>query len=116
MNEHMKDNGNSNPQISVKIHPNNHLDSIKDIKLQLNNLINHQQVGNNEEEVILNYSNADIMQYLAEHNEEAVQLINSDSFEEALKLLTQAEEKISQLGQIESTQETYIITIFYNIA
>ena len=57
-----------------------------------------------------------VMQYLADLNEESVQLINSDSCEEALKLLTQAEDKISQLGQIEPNQETYIITVFYNIA
>ena len=61
-------------------------------------------------------SNTGVMESLAYLNEEAVQLIGSDNCEEALKLLIQAEEKISKLQKIESSEETYIITIFYNIA
>lgn len=56
------------------------------------------------------------MQYLAELNEEAVHLINAESYEEALNWLNQAEEKISTLDKIAPNEETYIITVFYNIA
>jgi GTP1/Obg family GTP-binding protein len=56
------------------------------------------------------------MQFLAELNEEAFQLIKTESFKEALDALKQAEEKISTLDNIHPTEETYIITVFYNIA
>ena len=55
------------------------------------------------------------MQYLAELNEEAVHLISAESYEEALNWLNQAEEKISTLDKIAPNEETYIITVFYNI-
>ena len=64
----------------------------------------------------LMHENTYTMQYLAELNEEAVHLINAESYEEALNWLNQAEEKISTLDKIAPNEETYIITVFYNIA
>ena len=105
--------------LSVKVRPSNQIGSMKDTKSKLHNVITQQIPASdteNEPSVSIMQSNSEVMQFLAELNEEAVQLINADSFNEALNALNQAEEKISTLENIEPSEETYIITVFYNIA
>lgn len=112
-------NRGGDAQLSVKVRPIHQLESIKDIKTQLHNLISqHTPVteADHEPTIPRMQGNAEVMQFLAELNEEAVQLINADSYDEALHALSQAEEKISTLDKIEPNEETYIITVFYNIA
>jgi lipopolysaccharide biosynthesis regulator YciM len=92
---------------------------VKEGKSQLHSIVvNHttHSEPDNEPSFATTQGNAEAMQYLAELNEEAVQLINADSFTEALNALSQAEDKISTLENIEHHEETYIITVFYNIA
>lgn len=105
--------------LSVKVRPSNQIGSMKDAKSKLNSLISQQTPSSdidNEPSCSIAQSNSEVMQFLAELNEEAVQLINADSFNEALNALNQAEEKISTLENIEPNEETYVITVFYNIA
>jgi len=102
-----------------KVRPTMESDSLKDAKSQLQGFSsqNHLEVeSSNDPSLSIMQGNSEAMQYLAELNEEAVQLINADSFEEALSSLNQAEEKISTLEHIDPNEETYIITVFYNIA
>jgi len=116
--DELKSKEKEKPAVKVKSIQN--LDSIQTIKSKLNSLINQytpvSETPHNPPTATFNHKNADVMQFLAELNEEAVQLINADSFEDALSALSQAEEKISTLKNIEPNEETYIITVFYNIA
>jgi hypothetical protein len=93
--------------------------SVQNAKSQIN-AMGHQGTNeaesSNEPSISMVQGNIEAMQLLAELNEEAVQLINAESYEDALNALSQAEEKISTLDQIEANEETYIITVFYNIA
>lgn len=109
----------SDMQLSVKVVPTHTLDSVKGLKSHLNSMItNHTPISESEQEQTTpaHPGNEEVMQFLAELNEEAVQLINAESFEEALFALNQAEDKISTLDKIDPNEETYIITVFYNIA
>lgn len=103
----------------VKVKPTMELDSVQNAKSQLHSM-SHQNANeaesSNEPSISMMQGNVEAMQLLAELNEEAVQLINAESYEDALNALSQAEEKISTLDQIEANEETYIITVFYNIA
>ena len=116
--DELKSKEKEKPAVKVKSIQN--LDSIQTIKSKLNSLINQytpvSETPHNPPAAIFNHNNVDVMQFLAELNEEAVQLINAESFDDALSALSQAEEKISTLKNIEPNEETYIITVFYNIA
>lgn len=112
-------NNRGDTNLSVKVKPTQNSDTIQNVKSKLNSLINkHTPVSDlgNVNSAYKAQNNTEVMQFLAELNEEAVQLINADSFSEALNALNQAEEKISTLENIEPNEETYIITVFYNIA
>ncbi len=110
---------NGGAHLSVKVSPSHKLNNFQDVKTKLSWLISQRSPvsdTDNEAPISLGQGNTEVMQFLAELNEGAVQLIKAESFKEALNALSQAEKKISTLDNILLTEEPYVITVFYNIA